>query len=198
MYRVKICGITNLEDAVFACEAGADALGFVFYPKSPRYISAQKALEIVEKLPPFVQKVGLFVNESPKDINRTMMKARMNLAQIHFEVEKSFFDKLDFEYLRVIRAKKKDDLANLPKDGYLLVDAFVESYGGEGKRVNLEWFKEVDCSRIILAGGLNKNNLEELKGYDFYGVDVSSSVEFQKGKKDPQKVKNFIRLAKNI
>ncbi len=194
--KVKICGITNLSDALAACEVGADALGFVFYKKSPRYIEPTKAKEIAQKLPPFVKKVGLFVNETPEFINETMKKSYMDLAQIHFEVSQKFLDKLEYPYVEVIRAKSKNDIANLPKDRYFLVDAFVKSYGGEGKRVELSWFDEVDCSNIILAGGLNEKNIKEINRYDFYGVDVSSGVEKEKGIKDHNKIKNFINLAK--
>lgn len=194
--KVKICGITNLSDALVACEVGADALGFVFYRKSPRYIEPTKAKEIAQKLPPFVKKVGLFVNETPEFINEIMKKSYMDLAQIHFEVSQKFLDKLEYPYVEVIRAKSKNDIANLPKDRYFLVDAFVTSYGGEGKRVELSWFDEVDCSNIILAGGLNEKNIKEINRYDFYGVDVSSGVEKEKGIKDHNKIKNFINLAK--
>ena len=194
--KVKICGITNLSDALVACEAGADALGFVFYKKSPRYIEPTKAKEIAQKLPPFVKKVGLFVNETPEFINETMKKSYMDLAQIHFEVSQEFLNKLEYPYVEVIRAKNKSDISNLPKDRYFLVDAFVESYGGEGKRVELSWFDGIDCSKIILAGGLNEKNIEEILKYNFYGVDVSSGVEKVKGIKEHNKIKNFINLVK--
>ena len=194
--KVKICGITNLSDALAACKAGADALGFVFYKKSPRYIEPKIAKEITQKLPPFIKKVGLFVNETPEFINETMKKSCMDLAQIHFEVSQEFLNKLECSYIEVIRAKNKNDIYNLPRDRYVLVDAFVKSYGGEGKRVDLSWFNEVDCSKIIIAGGLNEKNIKEIKNYSFYGVDVSSGVEKEKGIKDHDKIKNFIKLAK--
>ena len=194
--KVKICGITNLSDALAACKAGADALGFVFYKKSPRYIEPTKAKEMAQKLPPFVKKVGLFVNETPDFINETMKKSYMDLAQIHFEVSQEFLNKLECPYVEVIRAKNKNDISNLSKDRYFLVDAFVESYGGEGKRVELSWFDKIDCSKIILAGGLNEKNIEEILKYDFYGVDVSSGVEKVKGIKDHNKIKNFINSVK--
>ncbi len=196
--RVKICGITNLEDALFACKAGADALGFVFYPKSPRFITSKTAKKIIAKLPPFVQKIALFVNETPKNINKIMKETKMNIAQIHFEANEDLYDSLDFDYLKVLRIKQKEDLSKIPKDEYVLVDAFVESYGGEGKRIMLDWFDDIECSKIIIAGGLNEINVKELKGYGFYGVDVSSGVELKKGKKDYKKITNFIKAAKNI
>lgn len=195
--RCKICGITNLEDALNACEAGADALGFVFYNKSPRYIEPDKAKEIASQLPPFVKIVGLFVNETPQCINEICRVAKIDIAQIHFDVDDDFLSQLSVSYIRVIRASSKEDIVKYT-DEYILVDACVDSYGGQGKRVALEWFRDTDCSKIILAGGLNSDNLSELKNYNFYGVDVSSGVESSKGKKDKIKIKEFIKNAKSI
>ena len=195
--RVKICGITNLEDAMNAIEAGASALGFVFYPKSERYIEPTEAKNIIKKLPPFVQCIGLFVNETAQSINEISNISKIDLAQIHFEAEDSLYKDLNIKYTKVIRAQKKEDL-ELYKNEYRIVDAFVPEYGGEGKRLNLEWFKDIDCSRIILAGGLNSNNLEELKIFNFYALDVSSGVELKKGIKDKQKIINFINKANEL
>lgn len=192
--RVKICGITNLEDALDAITAGASALGFVFYKPSPRYISAQNALEIVNALPPFVQTVGLFVNESEAFINETCAKAKMQLAQIIDDENIIDMALLQTKAIRVVRAQNKETIQSI-KDEYVLVDAFVESFGGEGQRVALEWFEGIDCSKMILAGGLKAQNLSELKGFDFFGVDVSSGVEAYKGKKDKQKMIDFIKAA---
>lgn len=196
MTRVKICGITNLEDAQQAVDVGADALGFVFYNKSPRYITPEAALEIVKHLPPFVEKVGLFVNASSEEVNLTCKRAKMTLAQIHFEAPLSFYDALEVPHIKVIRATCKEDLLKY-KDEYRLVDAFVEGYGGAGKRVDILWFDGIDCSKIILAGGLDPLNVSDMKCFDFYGFDVSSGVEAQKGKKDYNKVAEFIFRAKN-
>ncbi|NPA74164.1 MAG: phosphoribosylanthranilate isomerase [Epsilonproteobacteria bacterium] len=198
MTKVKICGITNLEDALTACKAGADALGFVFYPKSPRYISPNEALKISSKIPPFVKKTALFVNETAQKVNSIMKYCKMDLAQIHFEAKESFYTELDFEYIKVIRAKQKEDLQKIDKNEFYIVDAFVESYGGEGKRVALQWFKGIDCSNLILAGGLTPENVKEVTGCGFYGLDVSSGVELKKGKKDSKKVYDFIKAVKDI
>jgi len=195
--KVKICGITNREDALDAIRYGADALGFVFYEKSPRAISVQEARMIVDTLPPFVEKVGLFVNETPQKIEEMMRQSGMTLAQIHFDVEADFFASLSMASLPVVRAKSPEDVKRFEGE-YRLVDAFCEAYGGSGKRLNLEWFKGVDCSKIILAGGLSPENISEVAGYGFYGVDISSGVEQSYGKKDPQKVEQFIRYAKSI
>jgi len=194
--RVKICGITSLLDAQCAIDAGADALGFVFYPQSPRYITIQNARAIIRQLPPFVEKVALFVNETPETIRDICLSAGCTLAQIHFEVNDSFFDALNFPSLRVIRAQCQEDILKYP-DNYKLVDAYCEGYGGSGKRLNIEWFEGVDCSKIILAGGLDTHNVATLKSYGFYGVDVSSGVEASKGIKDPLLVQSFITEAKS-
>ncbi len=193
--RVKICGITSLEDALKAIDAGADALGFVFYPPSPRYITPEDAAQIIKELPPFVEKVGLFVNEDAATINRLAKLSRITLAQIHFEAPEELFSALELPYLRVIRAEKPEDVEHYA-DEYRLVDAYCEAYGGAGKRLNIEWFKGVDCSRIILAGGLDPDNVAELHPFGFYGADVSSGVEASKGIKDPEKVTAFIDRAK--
>ena len=195
--RVKICGITNLEDALHAVACGADALGFVFYDKSPRYITPQDAKVIIDKLPPFVERVGLFVNVDADYINTVCKEVGISLAQLHFEVDEDFLTQVEVPTLVVIRAKSAQDICRF-KASYRLVDAYVESYGGEGKRLNLEWFKDVDCSKIILAGGLDADNVKRVKALGFYAVDVSSGVESSKGKKDPIKVKKFISNAKSI
>ena len=196
MPRVKICGITNIEDAQYAIEFGADALGFVFYKKSPRYINPQDARAIVEMLPPFVEKVGLFVNETASEISSTCRASKMTLAQIHFDAKDSLYEELEVPYIKVVRANCKEDLYRY-KDEYRLVDAFVQGFGGEGKRVDLSWFDGVDCSRIVLAGGLNSENIKEAKKYNFFGFDVSSGVEKYKGKKDKRKLEAFLKEAKN-
>ncbi|MDD2888940.1 MAG: phosphoribosylanthranilate isomerase [Aliarcobacter sp.] len=195
--RVKICGITNLQDALDAVNAGVNALGFVFYANSPRYITPLKAKEIVEKLPPFVQAVGLFVNENENFINEVCNESKMQLAQIIDDNEILNYELLTTKYIKVIRVKSQKDLKNLNKDFYL-VDAFVDAFGGAGKRVALEWFEDIDCSRFILAGGLTSNNLKEIAGYGFYGVDVSSGVEESKGKKSKQKMIDFVKEANEI
>ena len=196
--KVKICGITNLQDALDAINAGANALGFVFYKKSPRYIESTKAKEIVEKLPPFVQTVGLFVNEDENFINEICLESKMQLAQIIDDNEIINYDLLKVKYIKVLRAKEQKDLRNLNKDFYL-VDAFVDGFGGAGKRIALEWFEDIDCSRLIIAGGLTVENINELDGLGFYGVDVSSGVESEvKGRKNRAKMIAFIKEANEI
>lgn len=192
---VKICGITNLEDALCAVDAGADALGFVFYPKSSRYITPQNAKAIAEKLPLHIKKIGLFVDVTPEEIALTCKEAQMDMAQIHFEVDKDFWSALKVPYLRVVRAREACDVEQY-KGLIRLVDAYVEGFGGAGQRIDLSWFENSDCENIILAGGLTPENVEHVKSLGFYGVDVSSGVEKAKGIKDHDKVRAFIQRAK--
>ena len=193
--KVKICGITNYEDAKLACDAGADALGFVTYPKSPRFIAPEDINKIVKKLPPFVTKTVLFVNVDSNYVNEVMKYTGANLAQIHFEADERFFNELEFPFIRVIRAKEKSEIEKYP-GVYKIVDAYVPEFGGSGKRVALDWFENRDNSKIILAGGLSVENVFEVARFGFYGVDVSSGVENEPGIKDKRKVRKFIELAK--
>lgn len=135
------------------------------------------------------------MNATCKEINSACKESKMSLAQIHFEANESLFAGLDLPYLRAIRATCKEDILK-HEDEYRIVDAFVESYGGEGKRVDISWFDFVDCSKIILAGGLSCSNVEEVKDLNFYGLDVSSGVEISKGKKDKNKIREFLQRAK--
>jgi len=193
--KVKICGITNYEDAKAACDFGADALGFVTYEKSPRYICEEEIKRIIKKLPPFVVKTVLFVNVTADYVNEVMKYTKADLAQIHFEADENFYENLECNFIKVIRAREKSDLDKYPNE-YKIVDAFVEEYGGSGKRVALEWFENRDNSKIILAGGLTPQNVFETGRYGFYGVDVSSGVESSPGKKDKKKLRKFIEMSK--
>lgn len=195
MIRTKICGITNYEDAMSAIEAGADALGFVFYEKSPRYISIEDAKELISKLPPFVEKVALFVNVDAAYINSTCKTVGATLAQLHFEAPSEVYEQLEVPHIKVIRAKEAGNISKY-EDEYRLIDAYCEAYGGAGKRINIEWFEGHDCSKIILAGGLTPHNIIALKEYGFYGYDVSSGVEKSHGIKEKSKVKEFIDNAR--
>jgi len=193
--RVKVCGITNYEDAKISCDAGADALGFVTYEKSPRFIKVDEIKKIIEKLPPFVVKAVLFVNVTAEYVNEVMEYTKADIAQIHFEADKNFYNGLNCKYIKVIRAKEKSDIDKYPNE-YKIVDAYVPEFGGSGKRVALEWFEDVDNSKIIIAGGLTPENVFEVGRFGFYGVDVSSGVEESPGKKDKRKVRRFVEMAK--
>ncbi|VAY87907.1 Phosphoribosylanthranilate isomerase [hydrothermal vent metagenome] len=127
-----------------------------------------------------------------------MKTAKLSLAQIHTQVSDDFLSKIDYPYIRVARIKTKNDLENIPKNEYILVDSYVDGFGGEGVKISLDIFKNIDCSRFILAGGLTKEYLKQIQDLNFYGIDVSSGVESSKGIKSHQKIKEFLEIAKNI
>jgi len=200
--RVKICGITNLEDALQAVEAGADALGFVFYDKSPRFVSPLAVQKIITRLPPFVTTVGLFVNEEVPQIRRTMAAARLDVVQLHGDETP---EKCLIKPLRVIKALRVKDAASLAGAGdyqvsALLLDAWCDqAFGGTGKQFDWQLAKRLTGQRpLILAGGLTPENIiDAVQAVKPYAVDVSSGVEAAPGQKDHQKVAEFIRRARN-
>jgi len=205
--KVKICGITNLEDALKAVEYGADALGFVFYKGSPRYIDPLKASEIIRALPPFISAVGVFVNEDPLEILRISTLTGIDTIQLHGDErpESIVYPK---KIIKAIRVRELNDLA--PLEGFLsasskihafLLDTYTpEAYGGTGQIFNWDIASEAKrYGRIILAGGLNPDNIERaIRWVHPYGVDVSGGVEKEKGIKDHKKLKAFIEIAKSI
>jgi phosphoribosylanthranilate isomerase len=200
--RVKICGITNLDDALAAIDFGADALGFVFFPSSPRYISYLDASEIIRRLPPFINTVGVFVNENPAQIIETISVTGINVVQLHSEGP-SQMPPLPCPVIKAIRVKSLDSLDPLIniKDvvSAFLLDTYTpDVFGGTGQIFNWEIAVEAkQFGRIILAGGLTPDNISEaVRHVKPYAVDVSSGVEAEKGKKDHKKLKLFIDQAK--
>lgn len=203
--KVKICGITNAEDARAAVEAGADALGFLFYRQSPRYVLPKVVREIVADLPPFVLPVGVFVNEETKVVRDVMDECGLALAQLHGDETVAYCEALGRPVLRGIRLRDRSSfLAMAEYKGRaevrgFVVDAFSETaYGGTGLVGN--WALAAEAARtlpILLAGGLTPANVAEaIQKVRPYGVDVSSGVELRLGKKDPAKMKAFVREAK--
>jgi phosphoribosylanthranilate isomerase len=203
MVKVKICGITNIEDALHAAGCGADALGFVFYDRSPRCLTPEAARGIIAELPPFVTAVGLFVNETPERIRQIADFCGLDVLQLHGDEGPA---DCDFASRRVVKALRVKKAASL--DGHaayavsaLLLDAWVAgTYGGTGERFNWELAAAVARQRpVILAGGLRAENVAAaVRTVRPYGVDVSSGVEAAPGKKDPAKVEAFIRNAKRV
>lgn len=201
MVKIKICGITNLDDALHACACGADALGLVFYGKSPRCVTPAAAQAIVSALPPFVTTVGLFVNETPQRVRDITAFCGLDVIQLHGDEEP---EACDFAPRRSIKALRVKDAASLTaharfKTSALLLDAWVPgAYGGTGESFNWELAAEIAKVRpVILAGGLTPGNVAEaVRSVHPYAVDVSSGVEVAAGKKDPEKVAAFIRNAK--
>lgn len=200
--KVKICGITNLEDALAAADYGADALGFVFYKGSPRYISPEAAREIIRQLPPLITTVGVFVDETPERIEETLRHVPIDVAQLHGH-EPPELCILSRRVIKAIRVKELSDLEPLKKyrvSAYLLDTYTPESLGGTGQIFN--WDIAVaakEFGKVILAGGLNPENIERaIRWVRPYGVDVSSGVEEEKGKKDLKRMRLFIERAKAL
>ena len=200
MTRVKICGITNMEDALSAVDYGAGALGFVFFEKSPRYITPDKAREIISRMPPFVTTVGVFVNEEVARINEIMGIAGIDILQLHGD-EKPDACNICHRVIKAFRVKNFTDLKPLENyrcSAFLLDTYSPESFGGTGQIFN--WDIAVEAKRfgrIVLSGGLNPDNIEKAVTYVRpYAVDVSSGIEENKGKKDLKKMKAFIEKAK--
>jgi phosphoribosylanthranilate isomerase len=200
---VKICGITNLEDAKFAVRCGADAVGFIFHEESPRFINHHRAAEIVKNLPDHISKIGVFVNAEKKFVLEIIN--HVNLSAVQLLGNDGPDDLVNFEtsVIKVFRVYKDFDvdiMRNYIVDAFLL-DTYKEgSYGGTGK--TFDWniaIKAKEHGRIILSGGLNPDNVEDaIRFVRPYGVDVSSGVEGSPGRKDPKKVREFIMRAKSI
>ena len=196
--RVKICGITSIEDALSAINAGADALGFVFYEKSPRSIEAERCAEIVSKLPPFISKIGLFVNPEANYVHQVRKQVSLDYLQFHGDEPVGFCEQFSKPYLKAIRMQKSTNLAALSKTyasaSGLLVDAFDESaFGGTGQKFDWAMLSQ-DCTLpLVLAGGLTPLNVAQaIKQVRPFAVDVSSGVEISKGVKSSPLIKQFM------
>lgn len=201
MVRIKICGITSLDDALMAVEAGADALGFVFFRGSPRCISPEQTADIIRHLPPFVQTVGLFVNEEPATVNTLADRCGLDLVQLHGEEPPDF---CGFVKRRIIKAFRVKDASSLDamanyRVAACLLDAWSPAaHGGTGTTFNWEIAARAAASRrIILAGGLSPDNVgEAIAAVNPYAVDVSSGVESAPGKKDVTLIRAFIEAVR--
>jgi phosphoribosylanthranilate isomerase len=198
MLRIKICGITNLDDALYASELGADALGFVFYEKSPRYVRPEEAGRIIRALPPFVTPVGVFVDPCEDDVMDAVAASGIRVLQFHGSEKPEFCRAFWMPYVKAFRVRDMESLEGLGAYGdasaYLL-DAYSESgFGGTGMTFN--WDAAVFAKkfgRVILAGGLTPDNVAQAVEQVWpYAVDVSSGVEAGKGRKDHEKVRKFI------
>lgn len=199
--RVKICGITNLEDAAVSVEAGADALGFIFFRKSPRYVEPLLAKQIIETLPPLVVPVGVFVNQDLSTVRSIMDSCGLALAQLHGEETAVYCQELARPVMKALRLKDSTSFLALAEyqgragvRGFV-VDACSETaYGGTGEVAN--WTLAAEAARaavVLLAGGLTPDNVPDaVNTVKPYGVDVSSGVEISPGKKDHAKIRAFL------
>lgn len=203
--RVKVCGITNIDDALISAEYGADALGFVFWEKSPRYISPDRAAAIIKALPPFVTAVGVFVDEPAARVRSIIDASGLGCIQLHGSETAEECAKLNgstgVKIIKAFRVRDRNDISRLREynvSAYLL-DAFQEGVpGGTGHTFNWDIAIEAKArGRVILSGGLNPENIiQALAKVGPYGVDVSSGVEESPGKKDRDKLIKFIKRVK--
>lgn len=196
--RSKICGITRIEDALAAVEAGADAIGFVFYPKSPRAVTAQQARAIIAALPPFISTVGLFVNASACELNETLDAVPLDLLQFHGDETPEQCEGYHRPFIKALRVKAGDDIAaacdRYSKASGILLDTYVEGVpGGTGETFDWALIPKGLSKPIILAGGLTSANVSQaIAQVQPYAVDVSGGVEKSKGIKDHDKIRAFM------
>lgn len=197
--RIKICGITRVEDALAAAEAGADAIGLVFYPKSPRAVSVQQARQILAALPPFVSSVGLFVNASRCELGEILDAVPLDMLQFHGDESAADCSGYHKPYLKALRVKAGDDIAakaaEYPAASGILLDTYVEGVpGGTGAAFDWSLIPEQMPRPLVLAGGLTAENVADaIRQVRPYAVDVSGGVEASKGIKDAAKIRAFIQ-----
>ncbi len=198
MTRIKICGITNSDDALFACQAGADALGLVFYPPSPRFVEISQASEIVAAMPPFTSSVALFVNAERDSIEQVIEQVKVDILQFHGDEAESFCASFSRPYIKAIRMKDGLNLYKLQEQyasaRALLLDSYVKGVpGGTGEAFNWDKIPPDLEQPLILAGGLGVDNVAQaVTQVKPYAVDVSGGVEASKGIKDRDKIIRFI------
>jgi phosphoribosylanthranilate isomerase len=201
--RVKICGITRVKDAVSVVNAGADAIGLVFYAQSPRFVTIAQAQKIIAAIPPFVSVVGLFVNASKAEIEEILSKLRLDILQFHGDETPSDCEQIKMPYYKAIRVKADTNLlqyaAKFNSAKALLLDAFSETtMGGTGQTFDWNLIPANLPKPIILAGGLTAKNVDQaIKQVRPYAVDVSGGVESAKGIKDAAKIAAFMQGVSN-
>ena len=207
MTFVKICGLTNPEDAILAMDLGADLLGFNFYPKSKRFIDPKDAGKIIRKLPAFVDTVGLFVNADADEIRKISKELMLNWVQLHGDESPGFclsLNNIPAQIIKAIRVKDGHDIEyakNFSTDA-LLLDAYHPMlYGGTGERFDWKKLPELTghtFGRTFLAGGINPDNVVEAIGYGFYGIDICSGIEDSPGNKNYKKMKELFKNIRSV
>lgn len=203
--RIKICGITREEDLAAAVAAGADALGFVFYAPSPRYVTPQRAAKLLAAVPAFVTRVGLFVNEPAERVREILAQASLDLLQFHGDENAAYCASFGKPWIKAARVKAGFDLleyasafADAPGVCGLLLDAHVEGFGGGGQTFDWSLIPQSLPLPVILSGGLHPGNVAEaVRRVQPWAVDVSSGVESARGIKDAQKITEFIAGVRN-
>jgi len=200
--RVKICGITRPGDGAAAANAGADAIGLVFYPQSPRYLSAERAVEIRDALPPFVQTVALFVNPDAAQVAQVLGRVKPALLQFHGDETPEFCGQFGVPFVKACRIRPGVDasqyLQPFSRAAAWLVDSYVPEYGGVGESFDWSLVPRGLARPLILSGGLDRKNVARaIQAVQPWGVDVSSGVESAKGIKDAGKMSAFVAEVRN-
>jgi phosphoribosylanthranilate isomerase len=201
--KVKVCGITSYEDAAAALDMGADLLGFNFYPKSPRFVKPEKAMEIISQLPAFIDIAGVFVNESIEKIQETKNLCQLDWLQLHGDEAPDFcreFLSHDVKVMKAIRVKDQEDIKKADDffTDAILLDAFdPEKYGGTGLTFDWNVIGHIG-KRVFLAGGINPDNAAQAAELGVYGIDVCSGIEAKPGKKDHKKMKKLFANIRHL
>jgi phosphoribosylanthranilate isomerase len=200
--RIKICGITRAQDACSAAQAGADAIGLVFYPPSPRYLSVERAVEIRDALAPFVQTVALFVNPDAAQVAQVIGRVRPSMMQFHGDETPEFCGQFGMPFVKACRVRPGIDaleyLRPFSRAAAWLFDSHVPEYGGVGETFDWSLVPATQERPVILSGGLSRENVAgAVRRVRPWGVDVSSGVESAKGIKDAAKIAAFIAEVRN-
>ena len=200
--RIKICGLTRPADARAAAEAGADAIGLVFYPPSPRFLSVERAVEIRDALPPFVQTVALFVNPDAAQVSQVLGRVKPAMLQFHGDETPEFCAQFGVPFAKACRIRPGADplgyLQRYPRASAWLVDSFVPEYGGVGEAFDWSLVPRERSRPLILSGGLHAGNVAAaIRAVHPWGVDVSTGVESAKGLKDAAKMAAFVAEVRN-
>ncbi|APR06163.1 phosphoribosylanthranilate isomerase [Thauera chlorobenzoica] len=195
--RIKICGLTRAQDVRAAVQNGADAIGFVFYPPSPRAVDVDRAAELAALLPPFVTAVGLFVNPAPAEVEAVLARVPLQLLQFHGDEREADCARYGLPWIKAARMRAGVDLLEFalshPRARGILVDAFVDGYGGGGKTFDWSLIPQGFGRPLVLSGGLDADNVAEaVRRVRPWAVDVSSGVESARGIKDAAKIAAFI------
>lgn len=202
MMRIKVCGITNLEDALLCCELGADALGFIFYENSKRNLDFEKAFSIIAELPAFVSKVGVFVNEKPLVINHIAQSIGLTHVQLHGNENQLLINKVNHPVIKALRVNDSFDFSSLNfySGCSILLDTFSDKeIGGTGLTFNWNSIPIGIRNKIILAGGISSDNFEDIfTNIKPQAVDISSSLENESGVKDRDKLIQFFALVNKL
>tara|TARA_Y100000766_G_scaffold149679_1_gene128600 strand:+ start:5185 stop:5817 length:633 start_codon:yes stop_codon:yes gene_type:complete len=201
LIQTKVCGITNISDALFSIKCGASAVGFVFYKKSERYISYNDAFDVIKYLPPGTAKIGVYVNEDAKMVNDSSKKLNLDYVQLHGDESASFCKDINFPIIKAFRIKDDSFKSQILKYNVsvFLFDTFTKKdYGGTGKIFNWELIKQGFQRPFIHSGGLNINNvLDAINVTNPDAIDISSGLEDYPGKKDHEKIFEFFKLIRN-